>query len=288
MVADFKVSDKIEKAYREAIGKVVKSWIPVRLKDMSPTHWLRELASVSTRKSVVNASTQVAMKMVTRVDVVNVKSWREAAVKAQGSQVIYDLLRQELTGRTAVRFNSIIEEYAQSLSEIPHDVAVQLFHEIALAQQQGTRPAALAEILKFRFPTIMASKINMLARTQSSAAGTALTRLRSEELDLPCFIWETSQDGRRVRPSHRNMQGVVVFWKDLPSPEVLIGQKDTLGPYAPGECPNCRCNALPVLTLEDIYARKNGIARVFVNGRIERMTKLSFAKLSGIESRLAA
>lgn len=288
MNTEFSVPGQLEAAYRAQINKLVLSWIPTKLRDVSDSYWLRELASVSTRKTVVQASAQVAGNMIQRVNVSNIKSWREAARVAQGSEFIHYLLQQELAGRTGVKVRQIIETNAKYISDIPFDTATQLHREITTAAQRGIRPETLAKMLRHRFPEVMESKIKLAARTQSSSASTALTRARSEELGIPCFIWETSRDGNRVRASHRHMQGVVVFWGDLPSPEVLIGQKDSLGHYAAGDAPNCRCWSRPALTLEDIYQRKNGLAKVYHNGRIEMMTKAQFARISGMESRLAA
>lgn len=288
MATAFAVPQLLETMYRGAINKLVMSWLPEDLKDISDDHWLRELSNVSTRKSVVNSASKLALNMITRVNVTNAKSWRELAVKTQKSGILYDLLSQELSGRIGVRVSSLIENNARFIADIPSDVARSLAKDIAKAQQQGTRSSQIRQALKIRFPELLNSRISMIARTQCSGASTALTRARSEELDISCFVWETSQDGNRVRASHRNMQGVVVFWKDLPSPELLIGQKDFLGHYAPGDCPNCRCNSLPVLTVEDVFSTRKSLARVYAEGRIVQMTKANFTRQSGIESRLAA
>jgi uncharacterized protein with gpF-like domain len=263
------------------------SWVPPKLKGISPSYWLKELADVSTRKSIINASTNIAVNMVSRVNVVNVKSWREAALKAQSSRYIYDLLQQELSGPLGIRVRQLVLENARIVGQIPGDVADILSEEIAKAQQQGTRPEALEALLKHRFTDIMSWKIAQVARTQSGSASTALTRARSEELGLPCFIWDTSED-RRVRHSHQIMDGVVVFWNDLPSPESLAGQKSSFGRYAPGDCTNCRCYPRPVLTLEDVFSKKTNLIKVYTDGHIVKMTRMNFSKKSGIESRMAA
>jgi SPP1 gp7 family putative phage head morphogenesis protein len=286
MSTAFELPDTLEVAYRTVLSKLIKSWLPDKLKDISDEYWLKELASVSTRKSVVEVSTRVALNMITRVSAVNFSNWNKAAIKTQRSSIIYDLLSQELSGRLGVRVNELVQQNAQYIAEIPADVSKQLSIEIAEASRQGTRPDAIAKILKFRFPQVMNSRIAMLARTQTSSASTALTRARSEELDIPCFQWWNSRD-RRVRPSHRHMQAVVVFWKDLPSPESLIGMPPLLGHYAAGDCPNCRCNSLPILSTEDVFD-KTGLVRVYSEGRIQMLTKTQFTRLSGIESRMAA
>jgi SPP1 gp7 family putative phage head morphogenesis protein len=283
----FSVANNLEAAYRNEIYKIVKTWIPFRLKDMSPDHWLRELSNVSTRKSISAASAKVALNMITKINVVNLRSWRQAAFDTQGGPQLYRLLREEFTGNLGKQLREYVADNARHIQEIPYDVATELLGEISKAANQGTRPEAIYDILKFRFPQVMDSKIKMIARTGINSANTTISRIRCSELGIPCFVWKTSEDGR-VRPSHKVLDGVVIFWKDLPSPEALIGQKAYLGHYAPGSCPNCRCHPRPVLTLEDIFDKKNTPIRVFMDGRIDKFTRQEFAKMSGIESRLAA
>lgn len=283
----FSIPDPLEVAYRGVLSKLIKSWLPIKLVGGSDSHWLRELSSVSTRQDILNQSIKVASNLITRVNVINIKDWREASVKSTRSDILHHLISQELSGRIGIRVKDLINENASRIADLPRAVSNELAQEIAKAQQAGIRSDTIAKALRIRFPEVMNSKIHLLARTQSSSAGTALTRARCEELDISCFIWENSHD-RRVRPSHRNMQSVVCFWKDLPSPELLIGQPDYLGHYAPGNCPNCRCTPLPVLTVEDVYSTKKTSARIYHDGAISLMTRQQFISLSGIESRLAA
>lgn len=285
--APFSVANNLEIAYRSTLFKLVKSWIPDKTSDLSDTHWLNELKSLSTRKSIVAASTNIVLNMVTRVNVVNLNDWRKIAYKTQGGPQIYHLLREELSGKPSAKIKSYVADTSRYIADIPSDVAKSLLRDIASAQQKGMRPEALHSLIRLRFPTLVESKIKMLARTGVNSASTALTRVRSEELGLPCFVWDTSED-QRVRHSHRIMDGVVVFWGDLPSPEQLDGLKNTLGKYAPGDCPNCRCYPRPILTLQDIFSKKITTVKVYAHGRIETMSQSKFAKLSGIESRIAA
>jgi len=114
-------------------------------------------------------------------------------------------------------------------------------------------------------------------------ASTALTQARSEELELPAYVWMTSHDSR-VRDSHRNMDGVIVLWRDPPSPEALIGERSTLGHYHVGDCPNCRCTPIVILTLDDVQFP----ARVYSYGRIKYMMMDEFSRLTRIRERRAA
>jgi SPP1 gp7 family putative phage head morphogenesis protein len=254
---------------------------------MSPSTWVDHLRDLSGRSSFIEMATTIAKNMIISVNTENVKSWREASNQSQRSQYLYSLLQKELKGPVGERFKDLVEHQADLLAGIPRDVAGRLSGEIAAAQQRGERPETIMSLLHNRFPALSYGRIKLLARTGVQSSSTLLTEARCQELDLPWFVWYTSKD-QRVRPSHRNMDGVIVSWSDLPSPEALIGQKSNLGHYAPGNCPNCRCGPLPVLTVEDIYRTGSEQHKVYHDGIIVRMTKAQFTKFSGVELREAA
>jgi SPP1 gp7 family putative phage head morphogenesis protein len=277
----------LEAAYRTQLYKLVTSWIPVKLSDLSPTHWLNELASISTRKKIADESLKLVTRMVVRVNADNLKSWRTAALKAQGGPMIYHLLQEELRGKNADLYKLYIRKTSRYLTNIPQEIAEEFLEEIAKAQQQGATSSSIAKILQVRFPQVLKSKVSMLARTGVSTANTSLMRARCQELGLSCFVWESMHD-QRVRVSHKKMNGIVVFWDDLPSPESLNRQPSYLGNYAPGDCPNCRCYPRPILTLQDIFKTNQTMIRVYKQGSISSYSIAQFQKLTGIESRLAA
>jgi len=130
------------------------------------------------------------------------------------------------------------------------------------------------KMLRVQCAELTANKIKLIARTEISKAHTEVTRVRSEDLDIPAYVWITSND-RRVRESHRKMNNIIVFWNDPPSPEVLIGQKSTLGKYHSGECPNCRCEPLPLVSLDEVTWPH----RVYRNGSVTMMNRTAFQHL---------
>ena len=176
--------------------------------------------------------------MVTAQRNVNARSWKEAARKASKGREIYEALQTELKGATGERIKEIISENAKLISSIPEKVSESVAREIAEYQQQGYRPEAIAEKIRSRVSKLTRSRIALIARTESSKAATALTRARAEDLNLPVYVWATSQDAR-VRSSHRKLNDVLILWSDPPSPEALIGERSTLGKYHAGDCPNC-------------------------------------------------
>lgn len=85
----------------------------------------------------------------------------------------------------------------------------------------------------------------LIARTETAKLQTAITKQRAMNVGAKTYTWVTSND-RRVRPSHKAMNGVIVFWRpenEKPHLDNMIGDA--------GEYPNCRCDALPNVDIND-------------------------------------
>lgn len=270
----------IELRYQDAIARLFKFVLPTIGVNQPYEEWVQELGNLGRDDTVKHLSRVTADVMVRQVNTVNARSWKEASAKSQRSRMLYQALKEELAGQTRVSFNRIVDRNAELIRSIPGDVAQKLNVHIAEAQQSGLRAGAVGSMLREKFPEFTKNKIQLIARTQTQAASTDLTEARSLDVGLDWFEWLTSEDSR-VRPAHKNMAGVLCSWYDLPDPERLIGQKSSLGKYAPGRCPNCRCPPSPILTLDDV----SWPHRVYHAGSISRMTRTQFQQLSGIQSR---
>jgi SPP1 gp7 family putative phage head morphogenesis protein len=283
MQQGFDIPNRIEEMYRRAIRRILIPEFHRKPEEQSYTDWLREIASISERRDVADAAAYIAGQMVNWVNVKNAQTWREAAMRAQRGQMIYRLLQRELRGVIGDRVRDLVRENATLITRIPNEIAERLTADIAKAQQAGERPEAIEKYMRTMFPRMTKNRIRLIARTESMKASTALTQARSEELELPAYVWMTSHDSR-VRDSHRNMDGVIVLWRDPPSPEALIGERSTLGHYHVGDCPNCRCTPIVILTLDDVQFP----ARVYSYGRIKYMMMDEFSRLTRIRERRAA
>lgn len=124
------------------------------------------------------------------------------------------------------------------IKNLSNDVA----NELKKAYEQGheLRGTDIEKVLKEK----LGRRAKLIIRTESSKLSAALTETRAKSLGLKAYIWSTSTD-QRVRPSHKMMDGVLVFWNDAPT-------LDKMGPAHAGEYPNCRCVGLPVFELDDI------------------------------------
>jgi len=285
-VVDFGIPRRIELEYQAAIRKLIVPEIPKKTEDMSFQEWLQTLARISERRDIADAAAHLAGQMVLWVNVVNARTWRAASARSQRSAMLYRLLQREMSEPVGRLYRDLVRENAQYISSVPADVASHLTGEIASAQQAGARPETISRMMRIRFPELTGSRIQLIARTETMKASSALTQVRSEELNLPFYIWITSMDGR-VRPSHRNLNGVVIPWNDPPSPEDLIGVRSSLGHYHSGNCPNCRCTQIVVLTLDDVF-QFGPVARVYNQGRIVNMGRAQFVRFSGLREERAA
>lgn len=284
---EFGPTKRLQRAYergiREITGRVLLSSKPPTEQNFS--QWLADLAARSQQKDIQDASELLAKRMITQVHVKNMRTWREAASRSSKAQQLYRALESEMQGATGARVQQLVRENARLISSVSLDAAQHLTHEILAAQQSGARPKTVAKMAGKRFPELLKSRTNLISRTETAKASTALTQARCERLNIEWYQWETSSDGDRVRKSHRNMHGVIIPWSHAPSPEALVGEPSGLGHYQAGECPNCRCLVIPILTLDDIQFP----ARVYWNGSIKTMTKPQFRQIAiGLEERTAA
>ena len=279
----FHPPSRTEILYRNAISSLMSSLLPRPPQFVPVEQWLSDLATSGTTEQAIARATRLAEQMVQWTDSRNAKTWQMAARQANHARLIYRL-QQDYTrnGPIARRLWELREENTRLITSLPGDVAKYLVRETQAAQRQGTRPEAIAKALRVRYPQLAQSRINLLARTTTAQASSALTQARSEELDLPAYVWLTSKD-QRVRRSHQIMNGVVCLWAAPPNPEVLAGEKSS-GSYNSGDIYNCRCTQKVLLSLDDVAWP----AKVAVNGGIQRMTRAQFAQLTGLQRRMAA
>lgn len=213
-------------------------------------------------------------RMVTPLAVKNFDTWRKAARVGTRSKSFYDLLIHEInTGLKNDIENQIIEN-AALIRTLPHDTALKVVKNIKDLTFEGERATSIANIIKTETDKHARASARLIARTEVSKTQTALTKARSENLGLRWYVWRTAQDGNRVRPSHRIMEGVLINWQDPPSPEELEGLP-SVGRYHAGSIWNCRCYPEPLIEIDDV----SWPHKVYYQGKIQTMGKQAFSEL---------
>jgi SPP1 gp7 family putative phage head morphogenesis protein len=266
---------RIEASYARTLEEIFGDWI-----DFPAIKSLDDLFSRMIRMAdFTPAQTidRIARSMVTAVAHGNAISWREAARTSTEGGRIYALLRNEMRGPVGVQVQRMIEANAKLIRTLPADIARDVTKQVATRQRAGERSSEIAKDMMRRFPLIAQSRIQLIARTEVAKAAEAITRARSQALNLNWYQWLTAEDVR-VRQSHKNLDLVLVNWNDAPSPEQLVSEKN-VGHYHAGNIWNCRCASAVVVDLGQV----SWPARVYRNGRIVRMSRQAFAKIAGVE-----
>lgn len=160
------------------------------------------------------------------------RAWKQVA-SAMGV-TLRDELKNAPIG-TALR--RLLEEQVTLITSLPLDASRRVHRIVTGNLYRGARADEVAkEIL--RTGHVTRSRANLIARTETGRAQTALTLVRAEAIGSEGYIWRTARDGN-VRPLHRKLEGTFHRWDDPP----IAGEK---GERAhPGSIFNCRCFAEP-------------------------------------------
>jgi SPP1 gp7 family putative phage head morphogenesis protein len=163
---------------------------------------------------------------------------------------------------------------AALIKGMPFDLANQATEFIMQESVKGMRAGELAQALREKFPDMAGRKAELIARTEANKTHTAIVEARAGRLNLPWYEWSAVVSGT-TRPGHRKLSGVLVSWRDPPSPEALAGEKKTYGKYHAGEIFNCRCEPMPLIEAEDVsWPRK-----VYAGGEIRTLGLKEFKRL---------
>ena len=109
-----------------------------------------------------------------------------------------------------------------------------------------------------------ATNAEVIARTEAAKLQTVVLESRATDIGSVAYIWLASKD-KRTRKSHREMDGVVVFWKfEKPLLDEMRGHA--------GQFPNCRCSPEPIFD-EDDLTKSNYRVYNYKTDNVINMTK---------------
>lgn len=177
----------------------------------------------------------VAERMIADVNRRDERAWFKHA------EVMGVEMRNLLKGPTGQQLRAMLESQVDLITSLPREAA-QRVHDISVGNlYAGTRGESLvAEIL--RTGLVTRSRAETIARTEVARTGSNLTQIRATNIGSTHYIWRAAFD-RRVRPSHKRMNGRTIAWDDPPVVDVGVP------PYHAGCIYNCRCYAEPIINL---------------------------------------
>lgn len=204
--------------------------------------------------------------------------WRKYFEAAKSRNVIG--LEPTYTAFEYKMMSKAIEHNFKMIKSIPNEIMEMLNHKYTstLIEQvaKGTLPRGSfqKELAKHG-----AKKAGLIARTETAKLQSAIMENRATELGSICYRWRASKD-KRTRPSHREMEGVIVLWR----PDGQKPLRDNMRGNA-GEFPNCRCDIDPIFSIDEFTNSTYKVYNYNID-RIESMTKtklIEFIRNSGVK-----
>lgn len=229
----FVASRAAERAYARQLRSVAER-VQTILATSQPHDAAKALDAYA--KAITPWATQAAANMVRMADKKNYQAFERAAARAGLDMRI--LLHSPGVGATTQE--RIAANVSLILSIVTHsrEKVAEIVQESLIS---GTRAEALAKEIE-KAGEVSAARARVIAATEVSKAGTALTKARAESVGSEGYIWRTAGDGG-TRASHQAMEGRFVKWSEPPTIDHMTGHA--------GEFPNCRCYPEPVLKRDD-------------------------------------
>lgn len=167
----------------------------------------------------------------------NLRAWN--AVSQRIGRELKTVRAQTEIGKTA---KAIQTEQVTLIKSLPIEAGLRAQSLAQQATISGERASTIAEELA-RTGEVTESRATLIARTEIAKANASLTQARAGYVGATHYIWRTAEDGD-VRESHAELSGQV-FSYDNP-PEIA-----NEGAHGPGEFPNCRCFAEPIIPTDE-------------------------------------
>ncbi|MBZ9633063.1 phage minor head protein [Clostridium sp. FP1] len=270
---DWQQNKQIELKYRRSLQRVNKK-IMDAIKGLQTVEQINSaLHKVYNSGMFQILANSIANRFVTSANIIDAKTWRDAARAGSKSKKIYEALQKTLNTNIGRTVDRQILKNANLIKTLPLTLSKELTKFISTKTYEGIRASEIAETLEGKIFQYTHARANTIARTESSKAMTALTEARSKDVGVNWYVWKSASD-QRVRNAHKHMQGVLVRFDDPPSPEALVGEKD-VGNYNAGNIYNCRCFPRPLISLENV----KWPCKVYYNSTITSMSKLQFQKI---------
>lgn len=165
---------------------------------------------------------------------------RDETAWATYAKTMSRALQQEVqSAPTGEMLRRALAEQVALIKSIPEDAAKRV-HDIAVGNLYGgERFGGMIDVIMDQ-GRVSRNKATLIARTETARVSSMLTEVRAKHVGSEGYIWHTVKD-RRVRDSHRKMDGRFIRWDDPPVVDLGVP------PYHAGQIWNCRCFAEPIM-----------------------------------------
>lgn len=176
---------------------------------------------------------KVAADFINAVNRQNKKDWA-----SQSKKLAARLKNEMATSSVGLMAKQLQAQQVQLIQSLPIE-AGERAQKLALEAAMGGKRADEVAAELQGTEGVTSSRATLIARTEIAKANAAITQARSEYVGATHYIWRTAGDGD-VRESHRQMDGKI--FQFAAPPTLSDGMSGN-----PGEFPNCRCFAEPII-----------------------------------------
>ena len=245
---------------------------------MSPDEIRKKAADLLETKEHDSFLGSLVRSVTQRIRRKSARSWREAASKGSNGRKLNEMITNEMNGPLGNRVWEIIADNVAYIKTVPQEWADYITKYAAREALKGRRPDEVEAELRKVMPSHMTKNLKCIARTECAKANAAIEQARAEACGIKCYFWRCVKD-ERVRDSHSDMDGRLVFYDDPPNPEALFPKKGVkpYGKYHAGNTFNCRCYQEPVV--DDMFLPD--VFKYHRYGQIYTTTKAKFLKQFG-------
>jgi SPP1 gp7 family putative phage head morphogenesis protein len=150
-------------------------------------------------------------------------------------------LRREMLGPGPLGevMRRLVDDQVQLITSIPIDAGRDVQAKSREYWAGGIRYDELRRFVLER-SNVTYNRATLIARTETAKTSSAVTQSRAEFIGSTHFVWRSVRD-KDVRRMHKLLNGTVHRWDDPPIAEEN-GER-----HLPGNFPNCRCFAEPIL-----------------------------------------
>lgn len=260
------VERQIDKIYKEVFKKVYNRRTIRRLISRNKGDVTKAVFALTNSRSYERFAKKFAKQLAKKGLAKERGVWRKFYQAAKSSS--HGVLAKTYTEYQEQQLNKAVLHNFNMIKSIPAEVLKLSSQKYLKTLQAQVRKG---EVGRGTFEKELRSKgatnARMIARTETAKLQTAIMENRARDLGSVAYMWLSSNDVR-TRKSHKEMNGVIVFWKTDWGDKPLI---DKMNGNA-GEFPNCRCSTEPILDERDI---KKSSYKVYDyrSHKIIRMTK---------------
>lgn len=238
-----RIENKLKKIYEKVFKEVFNNANTDRLIEGKDEEILLNVRKMSESKTYQEFAQKFAKELAKEGLTQEKGIWRKYFEAAKAAHYIalpknFEAFENELLLKMATENFQMIKSIPEEMLKVMnHKYTSTLVEEVIKGKK--TRGSFRRELEKHGH-----KNAKLIARTETAKIQTSIMEYRATNLGSVVYEWLSSND-RRTRPSHREMNGVIVFWKfNKPLRDNMYGHA--------GEFPNCRCSPEPILDENDL------------------------------------